>query len=149
MASESEEMPEEKVVAVVTPSETYYGSDAETRSLEAEEESVSAKAKETGQSLKELVAAIGRKARVAIEEKTKDLDKVNASDIGAAQDAKDIGALGNHVEELIRMFEGVMSGIRKEPYDEQFRLLNGYKKLLEEQINVINSRIDWSKRLKK
>jgi hypothetical protein len=142
-------MAEEKTVAVVTPSETYYDSNAEIQSLKAEEESVSAKAKETGQSLKELVAAMSRKARAAIEEKTKDLDKVNPSDISAAQDAKAIGALGEHVELLIRTFEDVMTGIRKEPYDEQARLLNGYKKLLEEQINVINSRIDWSKRLKK
>jgi hypothetical protein len=42
-----------------------------------------------------------------------------------------------------------MTQIGKQPYDEQVKLLTGYKKLLEEQINVINSRIDWSKRLKK
>jgi hypothetical protein len=42
-----------------------------------------------------------------------------------------------------------MTQIGKQPYDEEVKLLTGYKKLLEEQINVINSRIDWSKRLKK
>jgi hypothetical protein len=131
-----------KVVTVTTPPEDYY-------SREEEEESVSTKAKETGQALKELITAIGEKARVAVEEKTKELSEMNASDIGAAQDARDISVLGSEVELLITAFEDTMTQIDKQPYDEQVKLLAGYKKLLEEQINVINSRVDWSKRLKK
>jgi hypothetical protein len=131
-----------KVVTVTTPPEDYY-------SREEEEESVSTKAKETGQALKELITAIGEKARVAVEEKTKELSEMNASDIGAAQDARDISVLGSEVELLITAFEDIMTQIDKQPYDEQVKLLTGYKKLLEEQINVINSRVDWSKRLKK
>jgi|Tabmets5t2r1_1033131.scaffolds.fasta_scaffold45827_2 hypothetical protein len=131
-----------KVVTVTTPPEDYY-------SREEEEESVSTKAKETGQALKELITAIGEKARVAVEERTKELSEMNASDIGAAQDARDISVLGSEVELLITAFEDTMTQIDKQPYDEQVKLLAGYKKLLEEQINVINSRVDWSKRLKK
>ena len=41
-----------------------------------------------------------------------------------------------------------MTEIHKEPYDEQEKLLVGYKKLLEEQINVINARLSMAKRLK-
>jgi hypothetical protein len=130
-----------KVVTVTTPPEDYYSTE--------EEESVSTKAKETGQRLKELITAIGKKASVAVEEKTKELSEMNASDIGAAQDARDISVLGSEVEVLITAFEDTMTQISKQPYDEQVKLLTGYKKLLEEQINVINSRIDWSKRLKK
>jgi hypothetical protein len=131
-----------KVVTVTTPPEDYY-------SIEEEEESVSTKAKETGQALKELITTIGEKARVAVEERTKELSEMNASDIGAAQDARDISVLGSEVELLITAFEDTMTQIDKQPYDEQVKLLAGYKKLLEEQINVINSRVDWSKRLKK
>jgi hypothetical protein len=40
-----------------------------------------------------------------------------------------------------------MTEIRKKPYSEQVRLLTGYKKLLKEQINVIDSRINMAKRL--
>jgi hypothetical protein len=130
-----------KVVTVTTPPEDYYSSE--------EEESVSTKAKETGQALKELITTVGKKARVAVEEKTKELSEMNASDIGAEQDSRDIGVLGSQVEVLITAFEDTMTQIPKQPYDEQVKLLTGYKKLLEEQINVINSRIDWSKRLKK
>ena len=129
-------------VTVTTPPEDYY-------SIEEEEESVSTKAKETGQALKELITTIGEKARVAVEERTKELSEMNASDIGAAQDARDISVLGSEVELLITAFEDTMTQIDKQPYDEQVKLLAGYKKLLEEQINVINSRVDWSKRLKK
>ena len=41
-----------------------------------------------------------------------------------------------------------MTEIRKEPYDEQEKLLVGYKKLLKEQVNVINSRLAMAIRLR-
>jgi hypothetical protein len=41
-----------------------------------------------------------------------------------------------------------MTDIRKERYGEQQRLLVGYKKLLEEQINVIDARLKMAKRLR-
>ncbi len=128
-------------VAVTTPPEDYHSRE--------EEESVSTKAKETGQALKELITAIGNKTRVVVEEKTKELSEMNASDIGVAQDSRAISVLGSQVEVLITAFEDTMTQIDKQPYDEQVKVLTGYKKLLEEQIKVINSRVDWSKRLKK
>ena len=45
--------------------------------------------------------------------------------------SKGIQHLGNNVEALITVFEDTMTVIRKEPYDEQEKLLVGYKKLLE------------------
>jgi hypothetical protein len=48
------------------------------------------------------------------------------------------------------IFEYTMSKIDQEPdYEEQEKQLKGYKKLLEEQINVIDSRLKMAKRLKK
>jgi hypothetical protein len=112
-----------------------------------EEESVSSKAKEAGQSLKELVHSLGRKTKQVTEEKAREL-KAQSADIASTSDARDIQHLGDDVEKLITVFEDTMTEIRKEPYDEQEKLLLGYKKLLEEQINVINARMDMAKRLK-
>lgn len=129
---------------------TTPSGDVETYEVQApavEEESVSAKAREAGRSLKELVYSLGRKTKEVTEEKTREL-KAQSLDISATADARDIQHLGADVENLITVFEDTMTEIRKEPYDEQERLLVGYKKLLEEQINVINARMDMAKRLK-
>src|SRR5215210_5709053 len=72
----------------------------------------------------------------------------NPAAIAAKKDAQDIAALGESVEGLARTFENLMTEIRKKPYSEQVRLLTGYKKLLKEQISVIDSRINMAKRLK-
>ena len=56
--------------------------------------------------------------------------------------------LGDSVEGLARTFEGLMTETRKQLYSEQVHLLTGYKKLLKEQINVIDSRIHITERLK-
>lgn len=47
---------------------------------------------------------------------------------------------------LATTFRDTITMIRDHPYGEQVRLLTGYKKLLEEQINVIDSRIRFVKR---
>jgi hypothetical protein len=80
-------------------------------------------------------------------EKTEEL-KAKSVDISATTDARDIQHLGSNVEGLITVFEDTMTEIRKEPYDEQEKLLVGYRKLLAEQINVINARLAMAKRLK-
>jgi hypothetical protein len=41
-----------------------------------------------------------------------------------------------------------MFEIEREDYENQEKLLTGYKKLLEEQINVIDSKLSLAKRLK-
>ncbi|MEW6603305.1 MAG: hypothetical protein AB1351_01285 [Thermoproteota archaeon] len=133
---------------------TSPSSDVETYEVESvepvesqEEESVSAKAREAGKSLKDLVYSLGRKTKEATEEKAKEL-KAQSVDVGATTDAREIQHLGSNIEGLITVFEDTMTEIRKEPYDEQEKLLVGYKKLLEEQINVINARMAMAKRLK-
>ncbi len=136
---------EERTITTSSPQ-----SDIETYEVQppaAEEESVSTKAREAGRSLKELVYSLGRKTREVTEEKTREL-KAQSLDMSATADARDIQHLGDDVEKLIAVFEDAMTEIRKEPYDEQAKLLVGYKKLLEEQINVINARMAMAKRLK-
>ena len=113
----------------------------------SEEESVSTKAREAGKSLKDLIYSLGRKTKEVTEEKAREL-KEQSVDISTKTDARDIHHLGDDVEKLITVFEDTMTEIRKEPYDEQEKLLVGYKKLLEEQINVINARLSMAKRLK-
>ena len=124
--------------------ETYEVQSATTT---PEEESVSAKAKEAGRSLKELMSSLGKKTKEVTEEKAREL-KAQSVDISAKTDSRDIQHLGDDVEKLITVFEDTMTEIRKEPYDEQEKLLVGYRKLLEEQINVINARLSMAKRLK-
>jgi hypothetical protein len=124
--------------------ETYEVQSATTT---PEEESVSAKAKEAGRSLKELMSSLGKKTKEVTEEKAREL-KTQSVDISAKTDSRDIQHLGDDVEKLITVFEDTMTEIRKEPYDEQEKLLVGYRKLLEEQINVINARMLMAKRLK-
>jgi hypothetical protein len=124
--------------------ETY---EVKTVSPSDEEESVSMKAREAGRSLKDLVYSLGRKTKQVTEETTREL-KERSVDISASEDARDIQHLGGNVENLITVFEDTMTEIRKEPYDEQEKLLTGYRKLLEEQINVVNARMDMARRLK-
>jgi hypothetical protein len=124
--------------------ETY---EVQPETATSEEESVSTKAREAGRSLKDLIYSLGRKTKEVTEEKAREL-KAQSVDISTKTDARDIQHLGDDVEKLITVFEDTMTEIRKEPYDEQEKLLVGYKKLLEEQINVINSRLSMAKRLK-
>ena len=125
--------------------ETY---EVQSGTTTSEEESVSTKAKEAGRSLEDiLIYSLGKKTKEVTEEKAREL-KAQSVDISTKTDAQDIQHLGDDVEKLITVFEDTMTEIRKEPYDEQEELLVGYKKLLEEQINVINARLSMAKRLK-
>jgi len=123
--------------------ETY---EVQSETATSEEESVSTKARDAGKSLKDLIYSLGRKTKEVTEEKARELKA--QSDISTKTDARDIQHLGDDVEKLITVFEDTMTEIRKEPYDEQEKLLVGYKKLLGEQINVINARLSMAKRLK-
>jgi hypothetical protein len=123
--------------------ETY---EVQSETATTDEESVSSKARDAGKSLKDLIYSLGRKTKEVTEEKARDLKA--QSDISTKTDARDIHHLGDEVEKLITVFEDTMTEIRNEPYDEQEKLLVGYKKLLEEQINVINARLSMAKRLK-
>lgn len=146
--SDPEEPAESTIVTEERPvgpesDQTYEIQSASTH----EEESVSNKAREAGRSLKELVYSLGRKTKEVTKEKASEL-KAQSLDISATADARDIRHLGSNVEKLITVFEDTMTEIRKEPYDEQEKLLLGYKKLLEEQIRVIDARMEMARRLK-
>jgi hypothetical protein len=49
---------------------------------------------------------------------------------------------------VIKGFEDTMAEIKMRNYGDEEKLLKGYKKLLVEQINLINARIELVKRLK-
>jgi hypothetical protein len=141
-----EDVDDSNNIIVISPSETgskVYQSDQPA----AEVESVSTKAKEAGLSLRELVLAFGRKAKAATEATSKEI-KSKTIDI-TTPDAKDIQTLGANVDSIIAVFEDTMDEIHKEDYDEQEKLLAGYKTYLESQMKVVDARLNLAKRLKR
>jgi hypothetical protein len=152
-SDDEDSMPDngDETVAIITPSKTevYYDKNDVEHSEVNEEESVSAKANQAGQSIKELITTTAKKAKKVVKHKTKPYVArvTDPSSIIAEKDARDIGYLGDKVNGVTQVFEETMAEIRTKSYSEQARMLNGYVKLLQEQINVIDSRIDWSKRL--
>lgn len=140
-----------KETIVISPSNTAYKIHDQNSSIEQEDEeqgeSISAKARETGQSFKGFIVTLGKKAMAITDEKT--METTNESiDIGAKRDSQSIQTLGANVEKAITVFEDTITDIRKEPYDEQANILTGYKKIIEEQINVINARLSMVKKFK-
>jgi hypothetical protein len=116
---------------------------------EDDEEPLSTKAHQAEESVLDVIDAVGAKVGSYAKEKLGDLEKsLNPNHMSAVEDSRKIEALGPMVEDLARVFEETTTIIRKVPYEEQIDLLIGYKKLIEEQIKVIDSRIDISKRLK-
>lgn len=91
-------------------------------------------------SFKDVIFSLPKKAQ-EIRDKAEEI-------VGAKRDARDIQALGGYVENVIKGFEDTMSEIKMRNYGDEEKLLKGYKKLLEEQINLINARIELVKRLK-
>ncbi len=116
---------------------------------EDDKESLSMKAHQAEESVLDVVDAVGVKVGSFAKKKFGEIEKsLNPSYMSAVQDSRKIEALGPTVEELVRVFEDTTTMIRNVPYAEQVDLLIGYKKLIEEQIKVIDSRINMSKRLK-
>ena len=116
---------------------------------ENSEESLSNRTRETGQTLKELVNSLGKKSKTLAEQKSAELKEAAKDDKISAKDAADIQMLGSNIESIITIFEDTMDKIREHPSnDEQHRMLNGFKKMLEEEVNVINARLNMAKRLK-
>ena len=98
--------------------------------------------KDATASFRDVILSIGRKAQEF-------RDKAEETfTVGAKKDARDIQALGSNVENVVKGFEDTMTEIKKRNYADEEKLLKGYKKLLEEQINLINARIEMVKRLK-
>ncbi|HEX7178253.1 MAG TPA: hypothetical protein VF220_00905 [Nitrososphaeraceae archaeon] len=98
--------------------------------------------KDATTSFKEAIFSIGKRAH-EFKDKAEETFTV-----GVKKDAREIQSLGRYVESVIKGYEDTMAEINKRNYADQERLLKGYKKLLEEQINMINARIGLVKRLK-
>jgi len=127
--------------------ENEYGS---THIMTNQNESLKTKALRAGDAVTDLVDAAVDKTVDKLKAKTDELSKSGAFEPGyaaAKKDSADIAQLGPLVAELAREFEATISAIRKHSYEEQAEILTGYKKLLEEQINVIDSRINFVKRI--
>ena len=151
---------EERKVVVVKPSEVEYkennqienssAGEQDKEKAEGEQSVVAAKAKEAGQSFIEMIKSLGKKAVTKTEERTKELkDKsIETIDMGTQTNAGDIQALGIHADNVVLVYEKIMFEIAREDYKTQEKLLAGYKKLLEEQVNVIDSKLRIAKRLK-
>jgi hypothetical protein len=114
-----------------------------------EEEDLTIKVRNAGDAFYDLVSSAIEKAKNISVKKAKELVSKDLSPaaITAKKDAQDIATVGESTESLARTFESLMTEIRKQPYSEQVNLLTGYKKLLNEQINVIDSRIRMTERL--
>ena len=151
---------EERKVVVVKPAEVEYKENnqienSSTREQnkekgEGEQSAAAAKAKKAGQSFIEMIKSLGKKAVTKTEERTKELkDKsIETIDMGTQTNARDIQALGIHADNVVLVYEKIMFEIAREDYKTQEKLLAGYKKLLEEQVNVIDSKLRIAKRLK-
>ena len=112
-----------------------------------EEISVSDEAKKSGESLKEMIVTAIKEAKDSAKGTGKRL-KEQTINIAATTDSKDIQSLGDNVNALAGLFEETMIEIRKERYDQQIKLLDSYKDLLQKHIKVIDARGRMARKLK-
>lgn len=128
--------------AVIVPS-----SSSSPQTSKEEEISVSEEARKTGGSLKELIVTAIKEAKDSAKGTGKRL-KQQTINVATKDDSKDIHSLGDNVNSLVRLFEETMTEIRKEPYNEQIKLLDSYKDLLQTHIKVIDARNRMASKLK-
>jgi hypothetical protein len=112
-----------------------------------EEISVSDEARKAGESLKELIVTAIKEAKDSAKGTGKRL-KEQTVDIASTVDTKDVRSLGDNVKASVQLFEEIMIEIRKERYDEQIKLLDGYKDLLQTHIKVLDARGRMASKLK-
>ena len=111
--------------------------------------SLSVKARRAEEALSDLLDSLGTKAEATVRKKFDELGKaLDYNYNSAVLDSSKIKALGPMVKEIAEAFEGTMTMIEKVSYQEQIVLFQGYKKLVEEQIKIVDSRIDMTERLK-
>jgi hypothetical protein len=133
---------EEENVLLKEEEEEEEGKEDYTRLL-------SVKARRAEEALSDLLDSLGTKAEATVRKKFDELDKaLDDNYTSAVLDSRKIKELGPMVKEIAEAFEGTMTMIEKVPYEEQIILFQGYKKLVEEQIKVVDSRIDMTERLK-
>ena len=119
----------------------------EQQRISPEEAPVSTKARQAGESLKELFVTAARGAKGSAKKTGRRL-KEQTVDIAATADSKDIHSLGRDVENMTGLFEDMIAEIRKEGYDEQVTLLDSYKRLLQKQIRALDARRKLASKLK-
>src|SRR5215203_1332299 len=112
-----------------------------------EEISVSDEARKAGESLKELIVTAIKEAKDSAKGTGKRL-KEQTIDIASTVDTKDVRSLGDNVKASVQLFEEIMIEIRKERYNEQIKLLDGYKDLLQTHIKVLDARSRMASKLK-
>jgi hypothetical protein len=112
-----------------------------------EETSLSDEARKAGGSLKELIVTAVKEAKDSAKQTGKRV-KEQTINIATTVDSKDIRSLGENVDAVLDLFEETMTEIRKERYDDQIKLLDSYKELLQAHIKVIHARSRMASKLK-
>ena len=126
----------------ITLDESHRVSESESDS------SVTAKAKESAKALKELVLTLANRTKEVAVVKTQEFkEAANDERPEFKKDATDIQRLGSLVDKNAESFEKALDIIRAAPYEEQVHLFQGFKKLLNEEINVVNARLSMASRL--
>lgn len=140
------EASKERPTTITTTTSTAVPMQEQQR-ISPEEAPVSTKARQAGESLKELFVTAAREAKGSAKKTGRRL-KEQTVDIAATADSKDIHSLGSDVENMTGLFEDIIAEIRKEGYDEQVTLLDSYKRLLQKQIRVLDARRKLASKLK-
>jgi hypothetical protein len=109
--------------------------------------SVSDEARKTGESLKELFITALKEARDSAKETGKRI-KSQTIDITTSVDSKDVRALGDNVDIFVKLFDETMTEIRKEHFDEQIKLFESYKDLIQAHVKVVDARCKMASKLK-
>jgi hypothetical protein len=133
------------VPSITSDSAVIASSSSSSQTSKEEEISVSDEARRAGESLKELVVTAIKEAKDSATGTGKRL-KEQTIDIAATADSKDIHSLGDNL--LVSLFEETMIEIRKERYNEQIKLLDSYKDLLQTHIKVADARRRMASKLK-
>jgi membrane protein YdbS with pleckstrin-like domain len=132
------EASKERSTTITTTTTTSTAVPMQEQQRISSEAPVSTKARQAGESLKELFVTAAREAKGSAKKTGRRL-KEQTVDIAATADSKDIRSLGSDVENMTGLFEDMMAEIRKEGYDEQVTLLDSYKRLLQKQIRVLDA----------
>lgn len=140
------EASKERPTTITTTTSTAVPMQEQQR-ISPEEAPVSTKARQAGESLKELFVTAAREAKGSAKKTGRRL-KEQTVDIAATADSEDIHSLGSDVENMTGLFEDMIAEIRKEGYDEQVTLLDSYKRLLQKQIRVLDARRKLASKLK-
>ena len=115
---------------------------------ESSDESIMSKARVSAKALKDLVQTLADKSKATAITKTQEFkEAANDERPEFQKDAADINRLGSLIDNITSSFDNTMDDIGRESYEDQGILFAGYKKLLQEEIHVINARLSMATRL--